>query len=173
MINPNTIFTSESLLTGRTQIDTSLGYNTTDFEVDSNNILNLKNKTSYWSCVGAHFHCNNPDVDDVSIDANGVITNDSGGDQAVFAQVNLPNGAVVTSVVVYGDDVTTNWALTRADVSAGSSDTMATAACNTADTSITNATIDNSEYGYFLQSADWTNGKKLYGAVIAYTTDYD
>ena len=47
MINPNTIFSAENLLTGRTQIETSFGANAEDFTVDSNNILNLKINYTY------------------------------------------------------------------------------------------------------------------------------
>ena len=54
---------------------------------------------------------------------------------------------------------------------------MASAAVNTADTSITagTETIDNSLYCYFMSTRtdEFDTGDEIYGARITYTTDYD
>jgi hypothetical protein len=59
----------------------------------------------------------------------------------------------------------------------GTSSQMATADIGTEDTSISNATIDNSTYSYFIQAGDrisgtFSGGDMIYGAKITYTTDY-
>ena len=50
---------------------------------------------------------------------------------------------------------------------------MATAAVDTEDTTISNATIDNSTYGYFFVVTNGDVGDEIHGARITYTTDYD
>lgn len=172
MPNDNKIFQSDNLLIGRTQIDTTttIGYNPEDFEVEGN-VMSLKSKTSYLSLVGADFTSTQPDVDDVSY-TNATFNPSSA--ETPWAGVHLPHGAVVISAIVYGtgeaEDKT--WALKRVD-SNFNSNTMALANINTADTSISNATIDNSSYGYYLHTEPLGDGEIIWLAVIAYTTDYD
>ena len=171
----NKVFSTDNVLTGRTQIETSFGANSDDFTIDSNNVLNLKNKTSYWSCPGNNFHPTSPDTTDHSYDANGNMSwNDTG---EAHAPVFLPEGAVVTAVAVYGNAdaaASAAWSLKRKDVDAESiNSTMASAAVNTADSSISNATTDNTTYSYHFAVEGLDVGDKIYGARITYTTDYD
>ncbi len=140
----------------------------------SNDItVGLTNKTSYWSITGEAFHAASPDVDDINFGGAGEVTA-AGSSIFLMCPVNLPNGAVVTSVIVYGNGGATaeTWSLKRGDFAAGQ-DTMATANIGTADSSISNATVDNSTYGYFLFTSGIDSGDTIYGARITYTTDYD
>ena len=149
-------------------------FNTTDFLVASN-IVNLKNKTSYWSCSATAFHALLPDVDDIHYGMNtGDLTADAAiNNDTLQAPVNLPNGAVITGVIVYGSDGTNAVSLFRKTLNAaGSTLEMASTSINTEDTTISNATVDNSTYGYFLE-VEHGNADVLYGARVTYTTDYD
>jgi len=68
---------------------------------------------------------------------------------------------------------TENWTLNRITLSTGASSQLATATLNTEDVTITNGTVDNSTYAYYL-STDVMDGSDIfYGARIKYTTDYD
>ena len=146
----------------------------THADVAANTTL-LATKTSYLSIAGIGFGARNPDVDDVSrSETVGQIQ--SVASKAVSASVNLPHGAVVTACIVYGvagiDDET--WYLRREEVASGvGNDTMATAAGNTEDTSISNATIDNSAYRYWISTSVLSIGDIVYGARITYTTNYN
>ena len=88
------------------------------------------------------------------------------------APVNLPHGAVVTSVVVYGNAGATaeTWALGRsAHDSEALFQAMAGANIDTADSTISYATIDNSAYSYVLYTSDIDTGDAIYGGKITYT----
>lgn len=140
-------------------------FNSTDFSVTAG-AVDLKNKTSYWSCPGTNFRLNQP-VNEEYAGGNYMPSSTS----ASFAPVFLPNGAVVTGAIVYADDAET-WTLNRHTLSTGANSAMATATCNTEDTTISLATIDNSLYSYYLTTTSNTLFN-LYGARITYTTDYD
>ena len=163
------LFETTPLLAGRTQIESSFAANKDDFLVDANNILNLKNKTSYASIAGCQFQ----------IYDNGAYNNEdtAGGLQIntdispCYATIQLPHGAIITSAVIYGNISDETWILKRI-TSDGTSSTLATANFNTADTSINNATIDNSTYAYFFQTSSLDSTDVIYNAMITYTTDY-
>ena len=144
-------------------------FNTNDFSISSGDV-SLKNKTSYWSCPGTNFK---PDAADEASASyiDGSIGVTVAAPRNVRAPVFLPHNAVITSVVVHGNDTSRTWIMKRVDTS-GSVTTMATAVVDTADTSITNATIDNQNYGYFIEVACW-NTNQIDLASIIYTTDYD
>ena len=129
----------------------------------------LTNKTSYWSCNGSNFVPLAPDTDahDYSATTGGL---QAGAGQTDVAPVFLPHGAVVTAAIVYSDDTGT-WSLIRMTSGSATAATMATAAANTQDTSISNATIDNNTYNYFIAAA--SAGAIIRSARITYTTDYD
>ncbi len=82
----------------------------------------------------------------------------------------LPNGAIVTGVIVYGNDSVETWTLNRLTLSNKTVEAMASANQNTEDTSISNATIDNSSYGYFIVTSGLNSGDEIYGARITYKT---
>lgn len=84
---------------------------------------------------------------------------------AFVADVRFPDDAVVVEAVVYGDATGETWFLVRAN-HAGSSTTMATADIGTIDSSITNSTIDNENYSYFMTTLPFDSAEKIYGARI-------
>jgi len=152
---------------------TSNTFNTDDFSVVADDV-SLKNKTSYWSCAGYDFHANFPDTNDVHyarasstifIDADGI---------GIGTGVNLPNGAVVTGFIVYGaaGAEIESFRLLRAPHATGVGEIMADTPANSEDTSIADATIDNSAYNYYIASSTLDTDDDVYGARITYTTDY-
>ncbi len=130
----------------------------------------LKNKTSYWTCAGSNFLVKTVDTFTL-VGGSAVITNGSGSDADFFAPVLIPHGAVITSCIIYGNDSTDTWDLRRCLLTDATSDSMANAAVNTSNSSITNATINNATYFYILRGII-ANTKAIYGAKITYTTDY-
>lgn len=165
--------------TGFENIDPA-NFNAIDFLVASN-IVNLANKTSYWSCPGSAFTTKSPDVDDITIreahtnaDGEQYITANGNG-ISLAAPVNLPHGAVITGCIVYGNAAATaeTWELVRLDHTGTVSPRMATANIGTADTSISQATVDNNNYFYSLVTDTIDINDTVYGAMITYTTDYD
>lgn len=128
----------------------------------------LANKTSYWSATGGAFRAaSSATYDD---DAVGIMDMNTG--DYIWCPVNLPHGAVVTGAVVYGSGAET-WLLQRKALDGTSVEsTMATAAIDAEDTTITNATIDNSAYVYFFQ-LEAAGNTTIHGARVKYTTDYD
>lgn len=131
--------------------------------------LSLTNKTSYLSIPGTSFIADagtNFSYDD------GAIYN-SNGTTYGFASVNLPHGAIVTGAIVYGSDATETWALLRQTIGGtGAGTGMATANIGTTDSTISNATIDNSTYKYYILTSELDTNDSIYGAKITYTTDY-
>ncbi len=148
-------------------------FNADDFLVSSG-VVNLKNKTSYWSCPGCSFIPEETDVNDVQIDANqfGILHNIN-FNGICSVGVNLPQGAVVTKAIVYGNFVGTNWNLFRKHLSEqDGTELMATAAIASDDSTITGGTVDNDFYCYFFD-VPTVAGNQIYGAKVEYTTDYD
>ena len=80
-----------------------------------------------------------------------------------------PNGTIITSVIVHGNAGATEetWDLNRADF-AGSKSEMATANIGTADTSITNPTIDNENFQYYIRTSTLDTADSIFGAIITY-----
>ena len=149
-------------------------FNTNDFTVTTG-AVSLKNKTSYLSIPGSAFISTSPSTDDDYIDAdNGLWTPNSGTIAGISCSVNLPHGAIVTAVKVYSQGTTKTWYLLRdTHARSGSPNTMATASTNTEDTSISNATINNSTHSYWIAvSLNLTNATIIDSVRITYTTDY-
>ena len=144
-------------------------FNSTDFTVSSGNV-SLKSKTSYISISAEAFTAKRGETDDYSYGWDGTSRLTATSD-AVVAPVQIPHGAVVTGVVVYGNDTGLTWSMNRIPLNDTSLSQMATAAVGTEDTSITNGTIDNSAYRYCLIMIAPT-GDIVYGARVKYTTDY-
>ena len=123
--------------------------------------------TQYWSCPGSDFTTRLPYSHQVEIQ-NGksrglstTIVNSTG--------VYLPNGAIVTACICYGNASDETWTLSRIKISDATTSNLATANFNTEDTSIDNATIDNTTYAYFIQTSS-LDAKEIYGARITYTS---
>lgn len=97
---------------------------------------------------------------------------DSAGTGA-SADVNLPDKAVVTAVVVYGSNSAEALQLLRKDITASTTTSELTALTNmnTEQTTVTNATVDNNNYAYFITTGAnaLTAGDNIYGARITYT----
>ena len=147
-------------------------FNTDDFSVAAL-AVSLKNKTSYVSIPGTAFLPSTETMQLVRSSSTGYIRADTAGQ--LLAPVNLPHGAVITAVVVYGNDTGENWSMQRRITNGGgSAASVAGAAMNTEDTSINNATVDNSTYNYNIWSSTPLDPTEIiYGARITYTTDYD
>ena len=153
-------------------------FNTNDFNVVTG-AVSLKNKTSYWSMDGNQFIAIDSGTaqdttnvyrglyasgeDGIEIGANGTF---------LLKNVNLPHGAIVTNVIAWGNGLASaeTWYLIRQnDTGVATQVVMASANINTADSTISNATVDNLTYGYLFFTGDCLNGDKIYGARITYT----
>ena len=126
--------------------------------------------TEYLNTNGSGFTPRQPDVNDINYgNTNGSAT--ASADGIIFlANVELPHGAVITSVIVHGNAGATaeTWTLIEVTI-AGANVTMATANIGTADTSITNPTIDNSTKSYTLITSSIDTNDTIYGSIIIYT----
>ena len=129
--------------------------------------------TLYWSCSGTHFIVGIPSLDSMHYNPTG---GDFFADQVAifaYASVLLPHGAVVTGAIVYGDAAAVadeSWTMTRVlltDITSVAD--MATAAVGTEDITISNATIDNSLYSYFIKTTTIDTNDEIWGARITYT----
>jgi hypothetical protein len=91
------------------------------------------------------------------------------GSTQATVNVTLPNGAIISECVVYGTDTALTWTLYRDLITLGGSATvMASALIGTADTTITNATIDNALYSYWITVTGLTSDT-LYGGKITFS----
>jgi hypothetical protein len=115
-------------------------FNSSDFTVSSG-AVSLKSKTSYLS-----------------------MENVAG---SALCPIVLPHGVTITGITGYGSSG--NWAFYRRTLSDNSTDVMASGAYGSEDTSISYATVDNSQYSYVCELSDNTP----YGVSVKYTTDYD
>ncbi len=112
-----------TIITAINDNTTHSGSNGTDHsDVVANSAL-LANKTSYLSIAGNSF---------LSGNHNSAVSRSAGGDITIasqgFAQVNLPNGAVVTGAVVYGSVAEETWTLTRTPFTTDGGAALASAA---------------------------------------------
>ena len=148
-------FEHEPLLTGTTEIESGID--------EFGKVLSIP---------AAAFHGTNPDVDnlDYTISADHYLTV-SAGTEDLVAPVNLPHGARIQRVIVYGSETGDTWYLRRVKLSTGSDGAeMATAAINTEDTSISYGTIDNQNYCYYIYVGSVDNADDVYGARIVYAS---
>jgi hypothetical protein len=142
-------------------------FETNDFAV-SGGAVSLKNKTSYWSCSFANFIVN-PTSTTAGYEDGGLATT-AGGGASAWASVSLPHNAVITSANVTGDAGT--WELRNFVPGNWPTTLMASGNIGTADTTITDATINNQTKVYWFVATIGAE-QYIYGATITYTTDYD
>lgn len=129
--------------------------------------VNAKPGTEYYSINPANYIASSPDTDNISMTWGKILFSATA---SCYAPVNLPHGATVTNVIVYGSEADESWTLTRAtDHSAGVA-TMATAAYGTADSTITNPVIDNANYSYAIGTGSMDATDEIYSGVISYET---
>ena len=145
---------------------------------------NIDINTRYYS-IASHGFSDNDDVASTQFSTGGQMLSNSNTAQAsAHGAVFLPNGSIVTSLKVYwfrNDAAATGTAtLFRVTQSSGGVTDMAIANSDSTsgnhtveDTSITNATIDNTQYGYYVlvtfNPNDIAGDVKSYGALITYT----
>ena len=110
-----------------------------------------------------------PDVNDVNINDHTATV--SSGIVQLQAPVFLPQGALITAAIVYGNADTETWKLSRSAYDSGSASVMASAALDVQDSTISNATIDNSAYFYSIYADALDAGEYVRGARISYTYD--
>ncbi len=145
-------------------------FNSTDFNVSSG-AVSLKNKTSYLSVHPYQFQVTRPDVNLIIHEDNWVYPSKNNVG-IIGAGLSLPHGAVITGAIVWGSNASKIWDIGRTNHS-GTASAMGSGNMNSEDTSITNTTVDNLNYSYFISSMDIDSNEKIYGARITYTTDYD
>ena len=97
----------------------------------------------------------------------------SGSNVPFYIPVDLPNGVVVTGAIAYSRATTgaVTWNLYRATLAGtGAPASMASGSGDAEDTTISNATIDNTTYRYYFK-IDWASGDewRISGAKITYT----
>lgn len=128
------------------------------------------NGNLYWSCAGVHFDATNPDSDDVFKSHNGYIEASADG-IAFVVMVDLPDGATITGVEVFGNAAAAAeaWYLKRVNLSTGGVGLLADAAINTEDTTIDTPVVDNSTYAYYINTTTLDTNDRIHGARITYT----
>jgi hypothetical protein len=126
--------------------------------------------TLYWSCAGVHFDGVNPASDAIQKMQDGSVGANADGIEFIV-NVDLPDGATVVGVEVFGNAAASaeTWTLNRIALADATNVTLATANINTEDTSIDNATVDNSTYSYYFYTSSLDTDDSIYGARITYT----
>ena len=123
----------------------------------------------YWSCPGVHFLSAIPATDNILRYDNGSLQVVS-GNIYLRTGVFLPDGSTVTGAIVYGNAGAGDsiWRLQRIKLSDKASVAMSGSTVNSEDTTIVNATIDNSLYAYLLVCQVLVTNDEIWGARITY-----
>lgn len=131
---------------------------------------NITSKTAYITWPGLMFQAVNPDTDQVTNNpSDGILVINADG-ITVLAPVNLPDGSIITGAVVYGIAAGETWSLRRQVVNGDDLITMGSGNIGTEDTSISDSTIDNSNYFYFFITSSLDTNDDIRSARIKYTT---
>ena len=123
--------------------------------------------THYYSITPADLFGRELESDDVR--GNGDFTRANVNGINLVGLVHLPHGAIVTNVIIYGSVSDKAWSLVHSAVNGSGGTVMATANLNTADSSITDATIDNVNKQYYLSVPSIDTNDAVLGGVITYT----
>ncbi len=127
------------------------------------------NGTYIWNCTGTNFVPILPATQTHSYITPSGIFNPQVNGVTSYAHVSLPHSAIVTAAIVWGVGAGETWDLRRVKLSDVTNLSMATADLNSEDTSISNATIDNVNYAYFLVTSSLDSADQINGARITYT----
>ena len=125
---------------------------------------------NYYSFNGVKFKANNNVVgsfQEVAFNDNAIVANENG--VIVCCSIELPHNAVISEVICYGNISDETWTLQRITNSTGAASTMATGNLNSADSTITNATVDNSTYNYWIFTSSLDTTDAVYGGRITYS----
>ncbi len=140
------------------------------FEIGNEGVGTANVSDTYaWNCSGTNFLPQSPFGQNTAYSPTNGGFNPQVNNVIAFAQVSLPHSAIVTDVLVLGVGEGETWDLRRVDLSDATNSSMASAAINTEDSSISNATIDNENYTYFLVTSSLDIGDWILGARIIYT----
>lgn len=158
-------------------INTEIGLYRTDHYVYVIHEDNLLSKYSdlkgsqYLAIPGVSFIGQQSFSDDIdySVTSGAVVCNVN--NCALMAQVNLPEGATVTGVIVRGNAgaEAETFELRRVKLLDATNSQMATQNIGTEDITISDPVIDNANYAYFIVTSTLDTGDSIYGAIIVYT----
>ena len=136
---------------------------------ETESTTNLPSGIGYASTMAVAFSSLNPATDVMIINSGGAQV--STGSTNMYGAIQLPDGAVITGAIMYGNATMAGartWTMYRKTLSGGSSSAIGTAAVNTEDTTLSNTGVDNSTYTYLFHSALGA-GDVLYGVRVTYT----
>lgn len=143
-------------------------FNTDHFTVASGAVSIKKPNfgTFYWTCAGNAFIGDGQEGAELTRTINKLATS---ARNDVFISIDIPNGAIITGVMVYGSAGDGVVKLYRVTLSSGATSEMADTVFNSEDTSISNATVDSTTYAYCLLIDMLSSASEIYGARITYT----
>ena len=134
-------------------------------------VADATTKIRYYSIAPTDFHMEDGTADSSNFGDN--YQNEEADADQGRAHVHLPHGAIVTACQCWGSNVGENWYLKRGSNSDGTTNTnMASAAIDSQDTSISNPTIDNQNYNYFVE-IHLNQNDQIHGGRITYTITAD
>ncbi len=125
--------------------------------------------THYYSVGPTAFNSQRPDTEDMQMTRLGYGPEGGQNNVDIRAAINLPHGAIVTSVQTFGTFANA-WSLSRGNRAGSSVTSLAGGTGASTDTSITTPTIDNINWSYSIGIQVINNGERIYGAIIIYTT---
>ncbi len=136
--------------------------------------IGSKSNSEIWNCAGINFIPLNTDTDTFRAESGARIADAGLGEMFLFANVTLPDRAVISEVKVFGEvqSGTVDWHLFRillGNIVGEEQTEMAAAALNTSDKTISNNLVDNENYSYYLRADKLEDGDAIVGAWIKYT----
>ena len=135
-----------------------------------------RDKTQYYSISPTAWTARYPSADNVTIVGERIEANVDG--KVLVCPVNLPHGATVVSVIVYGAGgaAVESWSFMASTMNYSGNFTVATALLNSsavASSAGDRNIIDNTTYHYFLSVESLEDNDQVRGGLITYTIPYD